>query len=141
MKKLLKEFNNFAMKGNVIDLAVGFVIGSAFGKIVTSLVSDIIMPFLGLIIGKVNFSSLKIVIVKAADGKDELAVNIGNFIQSLIDFFIIAFSIFLVIKAVNELRKRFERQPEATLPAAPKATRSEELLEEIRDIMKSGPSR
>ena len=134
---MLKEFKEFAMRGNVIDLAVGVVIGGAFGKIVTSLVNDVIMPPIGLLTGGVDFADKKWVL-KAADNTDpahkvaEVAVNYGMFINTLIQFLIIAFAIFLVVKAIN----RVSRKEEAA-PAAPPA--DVVLLTEIRDLLKSRP--
>ena len=134
----LKEFKAFAMKGNVVDMAVGIIIGGAFGKIVSSLVSDIIMPPIGLLIGVVNFKNL-VIHLKPAEidptGKVIEAVNInyGNFIQTSLDFLIIAFSIFLVIKGMNSLRKKQVPPPP---PAPPTPTKEETLLSEIRDILK-----
>lgn len=133
----LKEFKAFAMKGNVVDMAVGIIIGGAFGKIVSSLVGDIIMPVVGLLIGGVNFKNL-VIHLKPAEvdpsGKVIEAVNInyGNFIQTSLDFLIIAFSIFLVIKGMNSLRKKQVPSP----PAPPAPTKEESLLTEIRDILK-----
>lgn len=134
---MLKEFKEFAMRGNVIDLAVGVVIGAAFGKIVTSLVDQIIMPLIGMITGGVDFSDMKW-ILKPADASDpahkvaEVAVQYGAFINTLIQFVIIAFAIFIVVKAINKLTKR---QPDA--PAAPPA--DVVLLTEIRDLLKKQP--
>ncbi|MGN5955821.1 large-conductance mechanosensitive channel protein MscL [Sphingobacterium lactis] len=131
----LKEFKEFAMRGSVIDLAVGVVIGGAFGKIVTSLVDDIIMPPIGFITGGVDFSSMKYVI-KAADeaaGVAEVAITYGNFINVMIQFIIIAFCIFLVIKGINSLKREKPAEPEA----APAPTKEEALLAEIRDILKN----
>jgi large conductance mechanosensitive channel len=134
---MLKEFKEFAMRGNVIDLAVGVVIGGAFGKIVTSLVNDVIMPPIGLLTGGVDFADKKWVL-KAADNTDpahkvaEVAVNYGVFINTLIQFLIIAFAIFLVVKAIN----RVSRKEEAA-PAAPPA--DVVLLTEIRDLLKNRP--
>lgn len=134
---MLKEFKEFAMRGNVIDLAVGVVIGGAFGKIVTSLVNDVIMPPIGLLTGGVDFADKKWVL-KAADNTDpahkvaEVAVNYGVFINTLIQFLIIAFAIFLVVKAIN----RISRKEEAA-PAAPPA--DVVLLTEIRDLLKHPP--
>lgn len=133
----LQEFKEFAMKGNVVDLAVGVVIGGAFGKIVTSLVSDIIMPPIGLITGGMNFKDLKLLLpasLMAANGKpmEPVSINYGNFIQQTVDFIIIALSIFLVIQAMNKLRKPVV---EAPAPAAP-PSREEILLTEIRDLLK-----
>lgn len=121
---LLQEFKSFAMKGNVVDLAVGIVIGAAFGKIVSSLVGDMIMPLVGTIVGGIDFSGLAMTIGSAS-------VKYGKFIQSCVDFLIIAAAIFLVVKAINRL-KREEQAPAA--PAAP--PRQEVLLEEIRDLLK-----
>ncbi len=134
---MLKEFKAFAMRGNVIDLAVGVVIGGAFGKIVTSLVNDVIMPPIGLLTGGVDFADMKWVL-KAADNTDpahkvaEVAVNYGMFINTLIQFLIIAFAIFLVVKAIN----RISRKEEAA-PAPPPA--DVVLLTEIRDLLKNRP--
>jgi large conductance mechanosensitive channel len=135
---LIKEFKDFAMRGNVLDMAVGVIIGGAFGKIVSSLVSDVIMPPIGVLLGGVDFSGLKVIIKKAAVAADgaaipEVSINYGVFINTLIDFIIIAFSIFLVIKGVNSLQKKKAEEPAA--PPAP--SKEEELLTEIRDILKS----
>ena len=132
----VKEFKDFAMKGNVIDLAVAVIIGGAFGKIVSSFVADIVMPLIGLLLGGVNFTDLKWVIKDAVmeNGVEKAAatLNYGNFIQVTIDFLIIALAIFLAIKAMNSLKKKEEPAPEA--PAAPSA--EETLLGEIRDLLK-----
>lgn len=132
----VKEFKDFAMKGNVIDLAVAVIIGGAFGKIVSSFVADIVMPLIGLLLGGVNFTDLKWVIKDAGieNGVEKAAatLNYGNFIQVTIDFLIIALAIFLAIKAMNSLKKKEEPAPEA--PAAPSA--EETLLGEIRDLLK-----
>lgn len=125
---ILKEFKEFAVKGNVIDLAVGVVIGAAFGKIVSSLVADIITPFIGLLVGGVDFADLKVVLKDAAEGVPAVTINYGVFIQQIFDFTIIAFAIFMFIKAFNTLKKK-----EAAAPAAP--PRQEVLLEEIRDLL------
>ncbi len=136
---MLKEFKAFAMRGNVIDLAVGVVIGGAFGKIVTSLVNDVIMPPIGLLTGGVDFADKKWVL-KAADNTDpahkvaEVAVSYGVFINTLIQFLIVAFAIFLLVKAINRLRRK---QEEAAPPAAPPA--DVVLLTEIRDLLKDRP--
>jgi large conductance mechanosensitive channel len=136
---LLKEFKEFAMKGNIVDLAVAVVIGGAFGQIITSLVNDIIMPLVGLLTGGINFSDKKIVLQPAtldAAGKvikPENALTYGVFIQSVISFLIIAWAIFLCIKAINQLKRKKEEAPAA--PPAPSA--EEKLLVEIRDILKS----
>jgi large conductance mechanosensitive channel len=130
---MIKEFKDFAVKGKVIDLAVGVVVGGAFGKIVTSLVNDIIMPLLGLIVGKVNFSELKIVITPAARNANELAIYYGKFLQNIFDFLIIAFSIFIVIRLLSKLKNKKEEEQVVTVEEAPK---TERLLEEIRDLLK-----
>lgn len=127
---MLQEFKTFIMRGSVIDLAVGVIMGGAFGKIVNSLVADIIMPPIGLIIGQVNFRDLKLII----GGTDEAPVtwNYGNFIQIVVEFLIIAFAIFMVVKAINALKKKEEAKP--TPPPQPSA--QEKLLMEIRDLLK-----
>lgn len=125
----ISEFKAFAMRGNVIDLAVGVIIGGAFGKIVSSLVSDIFMPLLGLISGGVNFSELKLTLVEAAGSEPAVSLNYGQFIQQVFDFTIIAFAIFLFIKAINKLSK-----PKEEAPSAPPAEQI--LLTEIRDLLK-----
>lgn len=122
---LLSEFKEFAMRGNVVDLAVGVIIGAAFGKIVSSIVNDIIMPPIGWILGGVNFSDLSI----ALDDAGKVVIKYGAFVQTMIDFLIIAMAIFLVIKALNKLKK-----PQETPPAGPT---QEELLIQIRDILKT----
>jgi large conductance mechanosensitive channel len=139
MGKFMQEFKEFAMKGNVMDMAVGVVIGGAFGKIVSSLVSDIIMPLIGAITGGLNFTDWKWVIREAVmEGetvvKPELCMTWGNFLQVIFDFIIIALSIFLVIKGINKM-KREEPKPEE--PAAPVGPTQEELLAEIRDLLKN----
>lgn len=131
--KILKEFKEFAMRGNVIDLAVGIIIGGAFGKIISSLVADIIMPLVGIIVGGVNFTELKIILkhgsVNAAGQPvPEIAITIGNFIQATFDFVIIAFAIFMLIKLINRLKTKRE---EAAAPAT-----DVQLLTEIRDLLK-----
>ncbi len=128
---MLQEFKTFAMRGNVVDLAVGIVIGGAFGKIVSSFVADVIMPPIGLIIGGVNFKNLAITIKEAAGDAAAVTINYGNFIQTLFDFLIIAFAIFMVIKGMNSLSKKKEEAPAE--PPAP--TREETLLTEIRDAL------
>ncbi len=135
---LLKEFKDFAMRGNVIDLAVGVIIGGAFGKIVASLVADVIMPPIGLLVGGVNFTELKWEMkgAEVVDGVQKAAVtlNYGNFIQVTFDFIIVAFAIFLFIKAMNRLSRKKEETP---VPAAPPAPSKEELLlTEIRDLLR-----
>jgi large conductance mechanosensitive channel len=131
---MLKEFKEFAMRGSVIDLAVGVVIGGAFGKIVTSLVDDLIMPPLGYVTGGIDFSNMKFVITEAneAAGISEVAIKYGNFINVFIQFLIIAMCIFLVIKGINSLKRKEEVAEEA--PPAP--SNEEKLLTEIRDLLK-----
>ena len=130
-----KEFKEFAMRGNVVDLAVGVVIGGAFGKIVTSLVVVIIMPPIGYLTGGVDFSQMRYVLTPGneADGIAEVAVNYGNFINVIIQFLIVAFAIFMVIKLINSLKREEEAAPEA--PAEP--TKEEILLTEIRDALRA----
>lgn len=129
---MLKEFKEFALKGNVIDLAVGVIIGGAFGKIVSSLVNDILMPALGILLGGINFSSLKYVIIPAIGDAAEVAILYGAFIQSIVDFIIIAFSIFIFIKLLSSVKKK---KP-AEEPAPPAPSQEVILLEEIRDLLK-----
>ncbi len=130
--KIVSEFKAFAMKGNVTDMAVGIVIGAAFGKIVSSVVTDIIMPPLGLLIGGVNFTDLKIVMKAATETGPAVTLNYGNFFQVIFDFVIVAFAIFMVIKAMNAAKRKQEAVP--VVPAAP--TKQEVLLTEIRDLLK-----
>lgn len=134
--KFLNEFKAFAMKGNVLDMAVGVIIGGAFGKIVTSVVNDIIMPVIGCISGGIDFSNLKYVLEAAdeATGKVEVALNYGAFIQNVVDFLIIAFCIFLMLKVIFKLTKKKEEEKPAPAPAEPSA--EEKLLAEIRDLLK-----
>lgn len=132
MKKMLREFRDFAMRGNVIDLAVGVIIGGAFGKIVSSLVGDVLMPVLSIFTSRVNVSDLKFVISPAEGAVAENALKYGAFLQSILDFAIIAFCIFLIIKAVNAAK------PPPAPAEKPEPPRSEKLLEEIRDLLKQG---
>ena len=132
---MFKEFKEFISKGNVMDLAVGVIIGAAFGKIVTSLVDDIIMPIIGIILGKIDFSNLKIVITPAVGDTPEAAVKYGLFIQNVVNFLIMAFVIFLMVKFVNKLRKPAVKAIEEVAEAVP--TKEETLLTEIRDILKN----
>ena len=127
---LAKEFREFAMKGNVVDMAVGIIIGAAFGKIVSSLVNAIVMPALGWVVGGVDFSELGIVLGIDSKTGEEVAIQYGQFIQALVDFLIIALAIFMVVKAINKLKK----PPVAPAPPAP--PREEVLLTEIRDLLK-----
>ncbi|MDX9871928.1 MAG: large-conductance mechanosensitive channel protein MscL [Clostridia bacterium] len=129
---MLKEFKEFAFKGNVIDLAVGVIIGGAFGKIVSSLVSDLLMPLLGILIGGINLTELKYVIAPAAGDIPEAALRYGAFLQSVVDFLIIAASIFLFIKLITMRKKKEVAAP----PAPPVPSREAVLLEEIRDLLK-----
>lgn len=132
---MLKEFKEFAMKGNVMDLAIAVIIGGAFGKIVTSLVNDILMPVLGILLGRINFADLKYVITPASGDVAEAAFRYGAFIQSVIDFLIISFSIFLFVKLISSFQKK---EPVEEEPPAPEAPGKEEaLLAEIRDLLKN----
>ena len=133
---IIKEFKEFAMRGNVVDLAVGVIIGAAFGKIVTSLVNDIIMPPIGYLLGGIDFSNKKITLVEADAAKKvaEVAIRYGTFINSIIDFVIVAFCIFLVIKGINSMKKKEEEAP----AAAPAPSNEEVLLTEIRDLLAKG---
>jgi len=129
---MLKDFKKFVMRGNVLDLAVAVVIGSAFGKIVTSFVNDIIMPFIGILLGRVDFTSWQWVISRTNEGEVELAIKYGHFIQSIFDFLIIALAIYFVIRAYQVKKKKPEPEPEK-----PKATPEDiKLLSEIRDLLK-----
>lgn len=131
---IVKEFREFAVKGNMVDMAVGIIIGAAFGGIVTSLVNDVIMPPLGLLIGGVDFSDLAVTLRAAQDGAPAVLLSYGAFINTLINFLIIAFAIFMVIKVINRLKRQAEEAPAA--PAEP--PREQVLLEEIRDLLKNG---
>ena len=147
MKKFFEEFKTFAMRGNVIDMAVGVVIGGAFGKITTSIVNDIIMPLISMITGGINFSAWKWVLKAAvyeADGVTiklpEVAVNFGNTIAIVLDFIIIAFAVFCMVKALNNLHKKKEEPAPEAAPEpdpVPPAPTAEELLTEIRDLLKN----
>lgn len=130
---LVKEFRDFAVKGNVADMAIGIVIGAAFGKIVSSLVADVIMPPIGYIIGGVDFSGLAITIREASPGHEAVKIFYGKFIQTVFDFIIVASAMFVVIKMMNRLKKKEAEAPAAPAPATPQ----EVLLGEIRDILKS----
>lgn len=129
---MLKEFREFAFKGNVIDLAVGVVIGSAFGKIVDSLVKDVLMPPIGILTGGVDFSNKVVVLKSATETSEAITLNYGLFINALVSFLIVAFAIFMVIRALN----RFKKQKEAT-PAQVTPSKEVELLTEIRDVLKN----
>lgn len=131
--KIIQEFKSFAMKGNVVDMAVGIIIGAAFGKIVSSMVNDIIMPPLGLLIGGVNFTDLKFVMKAATETSPAVTLNYGNFLQVIFDFIIVAFAVFMVIKAMNTAKHK--QEVATTAPPAP--SKEEVLLSEIRDILKN----
>jgi large conductance mechanosensitive channel len=128
----MKEFKEFAMKGNVVDMAVGIIIGGAFGKIISSFVSDVLMPPIGLLLGGMDFSKLALTLKPGSEGVEPVLLNYGMFINTTIDFLIIAFAIFMAIKAMNSMKKKEEAKP--TPPPAP--TKEETLLGEIRDLLK-----
>lgn len=130
---MISEFKDFAMRGNVVDMAVGIVIGGAFGKIVSSFVADVLMPPLGLLLGGVDFSDLSVTLAAATEGAVAVNLRYGMFMQTVVDFLIIAFAIFLVIKAMNTVMKKKEEAP----PAPPKPSKEEVLLTEIRDALRS----
>lgn len=130
--KLVDEFKAFVMRGNVVDMAVGVIIGGAFGKIVTSLVNDIFMPIIGMIIGNVDFTSLEIKIGEPVEGVEQAAIKYGMFIQEIVNFLIIALCIFMVIKLINKAKKKKDEEP----APAPEPTKEEVLLTEIRDALK-----
>lgn len=139
MGKFLNEFKQFAMRGNVLDMAVGVIIGGAFGKIVSSVVDDIIMPPIGWLIGGVNFSDLKVTLpsveVIAGEKLQAATINYGNFLQTTLNFLIVAFCVFMLIKVVNKVTAKKEEKPDET-PKAPEPTQEEKLLTEIRDLLK-----
>lgn len=130
--KALQEFKAFAIKGNVVDMAVGIIIGMAFGKIITSVVNDIIMPPIGLLLGGVNFSDLSYVLKEAVGENPAVSINYGNFLQVTLDFIIVAFVIFMVVKSLNKLKRKEQVAP--TVPPIP--TKEEILLTEIRDLLR-----
>jgi large conductance mechanosensitive channel len=138
---LVKEFKEFAMRGNVVDMAVGIIIGGAFGKIISSVVADVIMPPIGLLLGGVKFTDLKLVLkdpvldAAGAITTQAVSINYGNFLQTSVDFLIIAFAIFMMIKAMNSLKKKHDAPVEA--PPAPEPSKEELLLTEIRDLLKN----
>ena len=142
MSNLIKEFKEFAMRGNVIDMAVGVVIGAAFGKIVSSLVDDIIMPLVGVATGGINFTDYKWEVQKAVTDAQgavvtpEVTMNWGAWVQTVVDFLIVAFCIFIMIKFMNNLRKKKPVEEEAPAPALPEPTAEEKLLTEIRDLLR-----
>lgn len=129
---MMKEFKEFAVKGNVVDMAVGIVIGAAFGKIVSSFVKDVLMPPIGVLLGGMDFSKLSLTVKSAMGKSGAVTINYGQFIQTVIDFVIIAFAIFLMVKGINSLKRKAEEAPKA--PAAP--PKEEVLLAEIRDLLK-----
>lgn len=129
---MMKEFKDFAVKGNVVDMAVGIVIGAAFGKIVSALVAGVLMPPIGVLLGGVDFSDLAYVIKEAAGEAPAVAISYGKFLQTIIDFTIIAFAIFMVVKGINSMKKKEEAAPKVP----PKPTNEEVLLTEIRDLLK-----
>ena len=128
---MLKEFKEFAMRGNVVDMAVGIIIGGAFGKIVSSLVNDVIMPPIGMAMGNVDFSELAIAL---GEGESAASINYGVFINTVLDFLIVAFAIFMVIRGMNKLKKKEEEKP----AEPPKPSKEEALLTEIRDLLAKG---
>ncbi len=130
---MLSEFKSFAMRGNVVDMAVGIVIGGAFGKIVSSFVADVLMPPLGLLLGKVDFSDLAVTLLQASEGAEAVTLRYGAFIQTVVDFLIIAFAIFMVVKAMNTVMKKEEEKP----AEPPKPSTEEVLLTEIRDALRA----
>lgn len=134
--KLLSEFKNFAIKGNMIDMAVGIIIGAAFGKIVTSLVNDIIMPPIGVLLGGVNFTDLSVVIKKAVGDIPAVTWNYGNFIQVVIDFLIVAWAVFMMVKAISLAKRKEEAAAAASTPEPAAPSKEEQLLTEIRDLLK-----
>lgn len=142
MGKFLNDFKDFAVKGNAVDMAVGVIIGGAFGKIVTSLVNDIIMPPIGWFIGGVKFTDLKCTLPSVDIGLEKLepvTINYGNFLQTIFDFIIIAFCIFMLVKGINQLSKKVNKEKEekpAAPPAPPQPSAEEKLLTEIRDLLK-----
>ena len=132
---MVTEFKDFAMRGNVVDMAVGIVIGGAFGKIVSSFVADVLMPPIGILLGGVDFTDLAVTL-RAAEGEAAaVTLNYGTFIQTVVDFLIIAFAIFLVVKAMNSMKKKEEEAPP---PKPPEPSKEEVLLTEIRDALRSG---
>jgi large conductance mechanosensitive channel len=132
MKKMFQEFKTFALKGSVVDLAVGVIIGAAFGKVVSALVDNILMPPLGLLIGGVDFSNLKIVLKSAAEGQPEVAISYGLFLQTIVTFLIVAWALFMLIQLMN----RLYREEKAAPPPPPATPEDVLLLREIRDALK-----
>ena len=130
---ILKEFKEFAVKGNAVDMAVGIVIGAAFGKIIASLVADVIMPPIGVLVGGMDFTKLGFILKEASGDVLAVTLNYGNFIQSVVDFSIVAFAIFMLVKLINKLKKQESIAPEVL----PEPTKEELLLTEIRDLLKA----
>jgi len=130
---MMSEFKTFAMRGNVMDMAVGIIIGGAFGKIISSFVSDVLMPPVGMLMGGVDFSKLSMTLREAAEGVEAVTLNYGMFIQTVVDFAIVAFAIFMAVKAMNNMKKKEEAAP----AAPPKPSAEVELLTEIRDSLKN----
>ncbi len=133
---ILKEFKEFAVKGNVVDMAVGIIVGAAFGKIVSSLVGDVVMPPIGILLGGVNFADLSVVLKEAVGDAPAVAINYGKFLQTIIDFVIVSGAVFVGIKAINTLKKKEEEAPAAPV-APPEPTKEEILLTEIRDALRA----
>ena len=135
---MLKEFKEFALKGNMVDLAVGMIIGSAFTSIVNSLVNDIVMPIIGMLFGKIDFTSLRIILTPATEDTAEAAIRYGAFIQAIVNFLLVAFVIFSVVKAINKMRRQKEEEPAPEPEPEPEPAPSDEvvLLSEIRDLLK-----
>lgn len=129
---MMQEFKQFAMRGNVVDMAVGIIIGGAFGKIVSSFVNDVIMPPIGVLVGGVDFSQLAFTLREAGEGVEAVTLNYGSFIQTTVDFLIIAFAIFMAVKVMNRMKKKEEEKP----AAPPEPSKEEQLLTEIRDLLK-----
>lgn len=130
---MMKEFKEFAVRGNVVDMAVGIIIGAAFGKIVASLVADVMMPPIGVIVGGIDFSRLALTIKEATGATPAVVIGYGKFIQSVVDFAIVAFAIFMLVKGINSLKREKEETPEA----APVPSAQEILLTQIRDLLKA----
>jgi large conductance mechanosensitive channel len=135
MKKMIAEFRAFAARGNVLDLAIGVILGSAFNSTISSLVEDIIMPLLGIILGRINFVDLSFT-VPGFLGSSSIVITYGKFLQSVIYFFVVAFALFLFVKYMNHVQNRFKRNETSEVPSEPVVSKTEELLSEIRDLMK-----
>ena len=131
---VLKEFKEFAMRGNLVDLAVAFVMGGAFGKIVTAFVDGMVMPAVGMLTGGVDFSDKKLVLQKASDSTSEVAIQYGQFVTAFIDLIVISFAVFLIVKAINKLKREETPLP----PPQPVVSNEEKLLTEIRDLLRNG---